>query len=132
VQEKVTKEKHTLGIALFGLLPEKSASATCVPLTARPCADSGIGAIHRAAPSGIAAAAAAMQREPGAARILRAKPEQRSPGMDGIRKHLLASFAAVGAYAFLVTFCASTAPQERREQRSWPRRDEGQDARRQK
>ena len=62
VQEKVTKEKHALGIALFGLLPEKYASATCVPLSAHPCARSGIGAIHRAAPAGIAAAAAAMQK----------------------------------------------------------------------
>jgi len=62
VQEKVTKEKHALGIALFGLLPEKYASAACVPLSAHPCARSGIGAIHRAAPAGIAAAAAAMQK----------------------------------------------------------------------
>src|SRR5689334_21071910 len=38
VQEKVTKEKHTLSIAFFGLLPEKCASAACVPLTAHPCA----------------------------------------------------------------------------------------------
>ena len=44
VQEKVTKEKHALGIALFGLLPEKCASA-CLCSAA-----------------GIAAAAAAMQK----------------------------------------------------------------------
>ena len=56
------QKKARLGIALFGCA-EKSAAAACVPLTAHPCADSGIGAIPRAAPSGIAAAAAATQRD---------------------------------------------------------------------
>ena len=62
VQETVTKENTPFGIALFGLLPEKYAASACVPLSAHPCARSGIGAIHRAAASRIAAAAAAMQK----------------------------------------------------------------------
>ena len=52
-QEKVTKEKGTPDGAPTGLLPGGSAGSGRVPLTAHPCADSGIGAIPRAAPAGL-------------------------------------------------------------------------------
>ena len=71
--KKSNQKKCTPGIALFGLLPEKYAASACVPPIARPCASGGIGAIHRAAPAGIAAAAAAMQWGPNGSALLRAE-----------------------------------------------------------
>jgi hypothetical protein len=46
-KEKSPKETRPWHCAFRASVPEKYASSACVPLTAHPCADSGIGAIHR-------------------------------------------------------------------------------------
>src|SRR5439155_18951413 len=84
--KKSNQKKCTPGIALFGLLPEKYAASTCVPPIAHPCASGGIGAIHRAAPAGIAAAAAAMQWGPNSSALLRAEAKSERQKAKGKRQ----------------------------------------------
>jgi len=73
---KVTKRTRPSVCRPPRILRCGSASAACVPRIAHPCAIRGIGAIHRAAPAGIAASAAAMRWGPRAARVVRAEAKQ--------------------------------------------------------
>src|SRR5206468_11649132 len=77
-QRKVTKRNAPQALHFSGFLPEKYAAPACVPPIAHPCASGGIGAIHRAAPAGIAAAAAAMQWGPNSSALLRAEAKKKS------------------------------------------------------
>ena len=77
-QRKVTKRNAPQALRFSGFLPEKYATSACVPPIAHPCASGGIGAIHRAAPAGIAAAAAAMQWGPNSSALLRAEAKSES------------------------------------------------------
>ena len=61
---KVTKRTRPSACRPPRILRCGFASAACVPRIAHPCASRGIGAIHRAAPAGIAASAAAMRWGP--------------------------------------------------------------------
>ena len=88
VQEKVTKEKHALGIALFGLLPEKCASARlCSAECTSVCTQR-----NRRDPSRRRFAhrgrcrrnAKGNQKQ----RASCAQPQRRSPWMDGLRNAL--------------------------------------------
>ncbi len=72
-QRKVTKRKHTPARRPPGILPSGSAGSVRVPLTARPCADSGMSAIHRAPPSGFSSPDPPPSRGPNSSALLRAK-----------------------------------------------------------
>jgi len=52
-QREVTKRKGTPAAAVAGLLPGDSVRTLRGSLTARPCAGSELGAIHRADPFGL-------------------------------------------------------------------------------
>ncbi|WP_347261733.1 hypothetical protein [Rudaea sp.] len=81
VQRKVTKRNTPQSIAPAAHRARRVRASGRVPLTAHPCAGSGIGAIHRAAPCGaFPTAVAAMQWGPGKARAARScaqKQEQK-------------------------------------------------------
>src|SRR5438445_3748926 len=85
-QRKVTKRNAPQALRFSGFLPEKYATSACVPPIAHPCASGGIGAIHRAAPAGIAAAAAAMQWGPNSSALLRAEAKSERQKAKGKRQ----------------------------------------------
>jgi hypothetical protein len=78
VQRKVTQRKHTPAMRSPGILPCESAKLLRGSLTARPCADIELGAIHRAHPSGLSSAASPHRRGPVSARRARQRQKIRA------------------------------------------------------